>query len=239
MNATKPYITIVIPCLNEQRTIGTCIRKASEVLREMAVPAEILVADNGSSDDSERLARQHGARVVRAPVRGNGNALRAGFRAANGRYLIMFDADDSYDISSIPTFLAYLEQGYDLVIGNRFLGGIRPGAMPWSHRYFGNPLLSMIYKLLFRGKIGDINSGIRGIRRESLGKWDLRTSGMEFCAEMVVMATIRNMKIAEVPTVLFPDGRGRPSHLKTWRDGWRIFIFMLRIAVERKWLKKI
>ena len=223
-----------MPCLNEAETVATCVAKAREFLDRSGVVGEVLVADNGSTDGSQQLARDAGARVVDVPVRGYGAALLAGIDAARGQFIIMGDADDSYDFTTLDGFVDQLRGGADLVMGNRFKGGIQPGAMPALHRYLGNPVLSAIGRLLFRSHIGDFHCGLRGFRRDSALKLDLRTTGMEFASELVVKATLARQRIAEVPTVLRPDGRSRPPHLRSWRDGWRHLRFLLLFSP--RWL---
>src|SRR5437016_3754476 len=220
-------VSVVMPCLNEARTVGRCIDKAVRALQEMAIAGEVVIADNGSSDGSPAIAIDHGARVIPVERRGYGSALQAGIAAARGRYVIMGDADDSYDFSRLGPFIAKLREGHDLVMGNRFQGGIRPGAMPWLHRYVGNPVLTGILNLFFHSPIGDAHCGLRGFRKESYLRLGLQTSGMEFASEMVVKACLNRQKITEVPTVLHPDGRDRPPHLRSFRDGWRHLRFLL------------
>jgi glycosyltransferase involved in cell wall biosynthesis len=220
-------LSIVMPCLNEAKTVGRCVAKARRCLEEMGVRGEVLVADNGSSDGSPQLAREQGARVVLVERRGYGSALQAGIVAAKGRYIIMGDADDSYDFSWLQPFVDQLRQGFDLVMGNRFRGGIRPGAMPWLHRYVGNPVLSGILNLFFHSPIGDAHCGLRGFRKDAYLRLGLTTPGMEFASEMVVKACLSKQRITEVPTVLHPDGRDRPPHLRSFRDGWRHLRFLL------------
>jgi len=214
-------LSVVIPCLNEVRTLTSCIQKAQGFFRRAGVSGEVVVADNGSTDGSQELAANLGARVVLVSQRGYGAALRAGFEAAHGRYIVMGDGDDSYDFSALAPFLERLRAGDDLVVGNRFRGGIAPGAMPPMHQYFGNPLLSLFARIFFRVPIGDVYCGLRGLRRTALAELDLQSSGMEFALEMIVKARLLKMRISEVPTTLSPDGRGRPPHLNTWRDGRR------------------
>jgi glycosyltransferase involved in cell wall biosynthesis len=223
-----------MPCLDEAATVGRCVEKARAFLQRAGVDGEVLVADNGSSDGSAGLARQAGARVVEVAERGDGAALAAGIRAARGRYVIMGDADDSYDFSRLEAFVARLREGYPLVMGNRFQGGIRPGAMPALHRYLGNPILSFVGRLFFRARVGDFHCGLRGFDRAAVSKLDLRTPGMEFASELVVKAALAGWRIAEVPTTLDPDGRGRPPHLRSWRDGWRHLRFLLLFSP--RWL---
>lgn len=222
-----PEVTVLMPCLNEAKTLPACITKARECLKRGGVSAEIVVADNGSTDGSQEIARSLGARVVDVPTRGYGAALLGGIAAARGRYIIMGDADDSYDFSDLMPFVRALREGHDLVMGNRFAGGIRPGAMPWLNRYVGNPVLSAVGKVLFRSSVGDFHCGLRGFSKEAAQRMDLRTTGMEFASEMVVKAALLGMRVTEVPTTLSPDGRGRPPHLRRWRDGWRHLRFML------------
>ncbi len=220
-------VTVVMPCLDEARTVGRCVGKAVAELQRLGVRGEVIVADNGSTDGSPDLARAAGARVVHVERRGYGSALQAGIAAARGRYIIMGDADDSYDFSNLGPFVERLRAGYELVMGNRFRGGIRPGAMPWHHRYFGNPVLTGILNLFFRTPIGDAHCGLRGFRKDAYLRLGLTTPGMEFASEMVVKATLHGQKITEVPTVLSPDGRDRPPHLRSFRDGWRHLRFLL------------
>ncbi len=227
-------LTILMPCLNEAETIATCIDKAHGFLARAGVAGEILIADNGSSDGSVEYALARGARVIAVTERGYGAALRAGIAAARGRFVIMGDADDSYDFSRLELFLARLREGSDLVMGNRFAGGIAPGAMPFLHRYLGNPVLSLIGRMFFRSGIRDFHCGLRGVRRDAILALDLRTSGMEFASEMVVRAALNRLAITEVPTALAVDGRTRPPHLRTWSDGWRHLRFLLMFSP--RWL---
>ncbi|HWT20055.1 MAG TPA: glycosyltransferase family 2 protein [Variovorax sp.] len=220
-------LTVLMPCLNEAQTLSTCIAKAKEFLARAGISGEVLVADNGSTDGSQKLAASCGARVVHVPVRGYGAALIAGIDAAGGRYVIMGDADDSYDFSTLAPFVAELRQGSQLVMGNRFRGGILPSAMPPLHRYLGNPVLSFMGRLFFKSKIGDFHCGLRGFERQAIQQLELCCEGMEFASEMVVKASLSGLRVAEVPTILSPDGRNRPPHLRTWRDGWRHFRFLL------------
>lgn len=223
-----------MPCLNEAKTIATCVAKARETLAHLGIQGEVLVADNGSTDGSPTLAREAGARIVHVHTRGYGAALRGGFEAARGKYIIMGDADDSYDFSALEPFLEKLREGYDLVMGNRFQGGIAHGAMPLLNKYFGNPVLSWLGRLFFRTGIGDFHCGLRGVSTQAARRMNLQTTGMEFASEMVVKAALYKMRIAEVPTTLAPDGRGHPSHLHPWRDGWRHLRFML--IFSPRWL---
>jgi Glycosyl transferase family 2 len=227
-------LSIVMPCLNEAETLATCIRKAQGCLTRLSIRGEVVVADNGSSDGSQGIARELGARVVEVAERGYGNALRAGIEAATGRYVVMGDADDSYDFSALDAFIERLRAGDDLVMGNRFQGGIRPGAMPPLHRYLGNPALTAIGRLFFRSRAGDFHCGLRAFSREAYTRMQLQTTGMEFASEMVVSATLKGMRLSEVPTVLHKDGRSRPPHLRSWRDGWRHLRFMLLYSPD--WL---
>jgi len=223
-----------MPCLNEAATVGRCVEKARRFLERTGIEGEVLVADNGSSDESRRLAAQAGARVIAAAERGYGAALSAGIAAARGRYIIMGDADDSYDFSRLEPFVEKLRAGFPLVMGNRFKGGIRPNAMPALHRYLGNPVLSFIGRLFFRTGVRDFHCGLRGFDREAVRTLELKTSGMEFASELVVKAALAGWRIAEVPTTLDPDGRGRPPHLRSWRDGWRHLRFLLLFSP--RWL---
>jgi glycosyltransferase involved in cell wall biosynthesis len=219
--------TILMPCLDEALTVETCIQKARAYLNKRGIVGEILIADNGSTDGSQCLAEAAGARVVRIQDRGYGAALIGGIQAAKGRFVIMGDSDDSYDFADLDGFVDRLRRGFKLVMGNRFKGGIRPGAMPVLNRYLGNPALSLIGRTLFSSPIGDFHCGMRGFDRQAILELHLRSSGMEFASEMVVKASLARLKIAEVPTTLSPDGRQRAPHLRPWRDGWRHLRFML------------
>ena len=223
-----------MPCLNEAATVGRCVVKAHAFLERAGIAGEVLVADNGSDDESRTIAESAGARVVPVAQRGYGAALTCGIAAARGRYVIMGDADDSYDFSDLSAFVEKLRQGYPLVMGNRFAGGIRSGAMPLLHRYLGNPVLSFIGRLFFRTRIGDFHCGLRGFDRLAVQSLDLSARGMEFASELVVKAALAGWRIAEVPTVLHPDGRGRPPHLRSWRDGWRHLRLLLLLSP--RWL---
>jgi Glycosyl transferase family 2 len=214
-------LTVVMPCLNEAATIGTCIRKALGSMERLGIDGEVVVADNGSTDGSQQIAEELGARVVPVEPRGYGAALTGGIGAARGRWVIMGDADDSYDFSNLEPFVERLRSGYDLVAGNRFRGGIRPGAMPWLHKWLGNPMLSFIGKHMYGTPCGDIYCGLRGFDREKIEELDIRSSGMEFAIEMIVKATMQGLRVTEVPTTLSPDAEGREPHLNTWRDGWK------------------
>jgi len=227
-------LTILMPCLNEAETVATCVRKARGFLERTGIEGEVLVADNGSSDGSIEIAREAGARVVRIPHKGYGNALIGGIGASCGRFVIMADADDSYDFSQLDAFVDGLRAGNKMVIGHRFRGGIRPGAMPLLHRYLGNPVLSFAGRLFFSSGIGDFHCGLRGVDRESALELGLSAPGMEFASEMIVKATLAGWRIAEVPTVLSPDGRSRAPHLRSWRDGWRHLRFLLMMSP--RWL---
>jgi glycosyltransferase involved in cell wall biosynthesis len=227
-------LTVVMPCLNEAETLAVCIQKAKNALSSANISGEVLVADNGSKDGSQQIATDSGARLVHVPVRGYGAALMAGIRAARSKFVLMADADDSYDFEHIPRFIEKLRAGADLVMGNRFRGGIQPGAMPFLHKYLGNPVLSLLGRILFKAPIGDFHCGIRGFSKKAFERMHLRTTGMEFASEMVVKATLLHMNIAEVPTTLSPDGRSRAPHLRTWRDGWRHLRLLL--IYSPRWL---
>lgn len=220
-------LSIVMPCLNEAETLAVCLSKAQRFLERSGIQGELVVGDNGSTDGSQQIARSFGARVVDVPLRGYGAALYGAIVASRGTYCIMGDSDDSYDFEHLDGFVARLRTGCDLVMGNRFRGGIEPGAMPWKNRYIGNPVLSTIGRLLFHAPAGDFHCGLRGFRRKSLLEMDLRTTGMEFASEMVIKAQLLGMAVAEVPTTLKRDGRSRPPHLLPYRDGWRHLRFML------------
>src|SRR5271169_5433675 len=227
-------VTILMPCLNEAETLAYCVRQAVAALRDNNIAGEVVVADNGSTDGSQQIATDEGARVVPVPVRGYGAALLAGIEAARGQYVLMADADASYDFGQLPRFLTKLEAGNDLVMGNRFSGEIKPGAMPPLHRYLGNPVLSYIGRLFFKIPARDFHCGIRAFRRDAILGLNLRTTGMEFASEMVVKSSLGNLRLAEVPATLAPDGRSRPPHLRTWRDGWRHLRFLLLFSP--RWL---
>lgn len=227
MDSPQMELSLVLPCLNEDRTVGICVAKAVNFLKENNIHGEVLVADNGSTDRSVEIATKEGARVVHVEQKGYGSALRGGFEAARGKYLIMADSDDSYDLVNLMPFVDKLREGYDLVMGNRFKGGIKKGAMPWHHRYIGNPILSFIGKLFFQTPANDFHCGLRGFTKESIKKMDLQTTGMELASEIVIKASILGMKTCEVPTTLSPDGRDRSPHLRSFRDGWRHLRFLL------------
>jgi glycosyltransferase involved in cell wall biosynthesis len=227
-------LSVVMPCLNERLTVGRCVREALATLREAGIAGEVVVADNGSTDGSQEIAESEGARVVPVEAKGYGNALIGGIAAARGAYVLMADADASYDFEHIPRFLEQLRAGHDLVMGNRFRGGIERGAMPPLHRYLGNPVLTGLGRLFFRSPCGDFHCGMRAFRRDSFLKMDIRSTGMEFASEMVVKASLLGMKVSEAPTTLKPDGRDRRPHLRTWRDGWRHLRFLLMYSP--RWL---
>jgi len=227
-------LTILMPCLNEAETLSICIQKARTFLSKYNIEGEVLISDNGSTDGSVDIAKKEGARITHVKDKGYGNALKEGIKQAKGKFVIMGDADDSYDFLHLEEILEKLRQGNDLVMGDRFAGGIKPGAMPWLHRYIGNPILSFVGRLFFNAKINDFHCGLRGFKRERIIKLHLITPGMEFASEMVVKACISNYKIAEVPIVLYKDGRTKPPHLNTWGDGWRHLTFLLMYSP--KWL---
>jgi glycosyltransferase involved in cell wall biosynthesis len=227
-------LTILMPCLNEAETLERCILKAASFLLDNDIDGEILIADNGSTDGSQAIAAANGARVAPVPIRGYGAALITGIEQARGRYIIMGDSDDSYDFSRLEKFVEQLRAGFDLVMGNRFMGGIEPGAMPPLHRFLGNPVLTFVGRVFFRSECRDFHCGLRGFRRDSILALDLQAPGMEFASEMVVKATIRKLRITEVPTTLSRDGRSRPPHLRSWRDGWRHLRFLMLFSP--RWL---
>jgi len=229
-----PEVSVVLPCLNEEATVAACIEQIHKTLQDNHIAGEIIVADNSSTDNSANVAQSKGARVVLVAIKGYGNALMGGINAARGKYIIMGDADGSYDFTQIPVFLEKLRAGYQLVMGNRFAGGIRPGAMPALHRYLGNPLLTAIGRLFFRAKCHDFYCGLRGFTKEAYERMRLRTTGMEFASEMVVKASLFSMPVCEVPTTLSPDGRAGRSHLRTWHDGFRGLRFLL--LYSPRWL---
>jgi glycosyltransferase involved in cell wall biosynthesis len=220
-------VSVVIPCLNEAETLANCVRKAFEALQTAKLPGEVIVADNGSSDQSRSIALREGARVIDVPVKGYGAALSAGIGAASGEVILIADADGSYDFSHLPRFLSALDDGAELVVGNRFAGGIQTGAMPFLHRYLGNPVLSLLGRLFFHAPVHDFHCGIRAFTKASINRLQLSAVGMEFASEMVVKASMMGLDIREVPTTLSPDGRTRAPHLRTWRDGWRHLRFLL------------
>jgi glycosyltransferase involved in cell wall biosynthesis len=225
--SNRIQLTAVMPCLNEERTVGICVEKAFSAFRSMGIVGEVVVADNGSTDRSMELASALGARVINVAQKGYGAALIAGIQAATGDYVIMADSDDSYDWLGIAPFVAALEDGTDLVVGNRFSGGIDPGAMPPLHRYLGNPVLSWLARMVHSAPVGDFHCGMRAFRRDAFSRMNVRTSGMEFATEMIVNSAKAGLRIAEVPTRLRRDGRDRPPHLRSFRDGWRHLRFIL------------
>ena len=227
-------LSIIMPCLNEAETLEVCIRKAQNSLRENQIAGEVIIADNGSTDGSQAIAGRLGARVVPVARKGYGSALLGGIAAARGRFIIMGDADDSYEFTNLMPFVAKLREGFELVMGNRFKGGIKPGAMPPLHRYLGNPVLTGIGRLFFGCPAGDFHCGLRGFSKAAIDRLNLQTTGMEFASEMVVKSSLQGLKITEVPTTLSPDGRSRPPHLRSWRDGWRHLRFML--VYSPRWL---
>jgi glycosyltransferase involved in cell wall biosynthesis len=227
-------LTILMPCLNEAETLAICVRQAAQAIHDSGLTGEVVVADNGSVDGSLEIAAAEGARVVNVSTRGYGAALIAGIESARGKYIMMADADASYHFEHLPRFLPKLDEGYDLVMGNRFAGGIEPGAMPPLHKYLGNPVLSAVGRIFFRIPVRDFHCGLRAFRRDSILKLNLRTTGMEFASEMVVKASLAGLRMTEVPTTLSPDGRSRPPHLRSWRDGWRHLRFLL--LYSPRWL---
>jgi len=230
MNHHSPEFSVVIPCLNEAKTLPIVLGKAFSAFQRLGIQGEVVVSDNGSTDDSVKIAEKHGARVIHCPEKGYGNALIAGFKSAKGKYMIMGDADDSYNFEEIDGFVEYLRKDYDLVMGSRFKGHIQNGAMPWLHRYLGTPALTFLLNLFFGTKISDCNCGMRGISKTAFEKLHLEASGMEFASEMIIKAGILHLKIKEVPITLYKDKRDRKPHLNTWRDGWRHLKFMLLYA---------
>jgi hypothetical protein len=227
-------LTILMPCLNEAETLAFCVRQAVDAIKASNLNGEVLIADNGSTDGSQAIALVEGARVVDVPTRGYGAALIAGIEAARGKYIMMADADASYHFEHLPRFLPKLDEGYDLVMGNRFAGAIEPGAMPPLHRYLGNPVLSAIGQIFFKIPVRDFHCGLRAFRRDAILALNLRTTGMEFASEMVVKSSLAGLRMTEVPTTLSPDGRSRPPHLRSWRDGWRHLRFLL--LYSPRWL---
>lgn len=223
-------VSVVIPCLNEANSLGLCVGKAFAALERMGIHAEVIVADNGSTDGSVEIAEKHGARVVRVEALGYGNALRGGIEAASGDFIIIGDADDSYDFAEIPKFVNKWREGNELVMGNRLRGDIKSGAMPWHHRYIGTPAMSAVLNLFFHAGIGDVNCGMRGFSKDLYRRLDLRTTGMEFASELAIKSAKVDARIAEIPITFWPDKRGRPPHLRSFRDGWRHLRFMLLYA---------
>jgi len=237
MSMESVELSVVMPCLNEVETLATCIKKALRAFAENGISGEVIIADNGSTDGSQEIARQLGSRVVPVLEKGYGNALRGGIMEARGEYILMGDADDSYDFSMAAHFLEKLRDGYDLVMGCRMPRGggtIMPGAMPWKHRWIGNPVLSFIGRLFFKCPVTDFHCGLRAFRKSAYTSMDLQTTGMEFASEMVIKATLKKMRITEVPIILYKDGRSRPPHLRSWRDGWRHLRFMM--LYSPRWL---
>jgi glycosyltransferase involved in cell wall biosynthesis len=234
INSEKPEVSVVLPCLNEAETLGGCIKQIQETFQRSGLKGEIVVGDNGSTDGSREIAESMGARVVQVARKGYGSALMGGVEGALADYIVMGDSDGSYDFGDVPRFVAELRAGADLVMGNRFRGGIKPGAMPPLHRYFGNPVMTGIGRLFFKSGCGDFHCGLRAFTKAAYYRMDLRTTGMEFASEMVVKATLFKMRIAEIPTTLSPDGRSRPPHLRSWRDGWRHLRFLLMYSP--RWL---
>jgi glycosyltransferase involved in cell wall biosynthesis len=234
VRAAPIELTILMPCLNEAETIATCVRKALGFLDRTGIAGEVLIADNGSTDGSQAIAQALGARVVPVRARGYGAALLGGINAARGRYVVMGDSDDSYDFSRLDGFVEKLREGWQLVMGNRFQGGIALGAMPKLHRYLGNPVLTATGRILYGSPSGDFHCGLRGFHRDAILDLGLDLPGMEFASEMVVKATIRKLRITEVPTTLSKDGRSRPPHLRSWRDGWRHLRFL--VLFSPRWL---
>jgi glycosyltransferase involved in cell wall biosynthesis len=233
-DASEIELTILMPCLNEAETLAACIQTAKNFLQSTGIRGEVLIADNGSTDNSQVIARESQARLVTTQLRGYGAAIKCGIENAAGKFIIMGDADCSYDFSNLMPFVEQLRAGGDLVMGNRFRGGIKKGAMPFLNRYLGNPVLSLIGRLFFKSPIGDFHCGLRGFRRASIQRLELQTNGMEFASEMVVKASLHALKIGEVPTTLSPDGRTRRPHLRPWRDGWRHLKLLLLLSP--RWL---
>lgn len=231
-----PVVSAVMPCLNEAATLAICIRKAQVAMSLLGVPGEVIVADNGSTDGSVEIARSLGVRVVQEPVRGYGSALQAGISAARGRIVVMADCDESYDWGDIGRFVDKIREGFDIVMGNRFSGGIDPGAMPPLHRYLGNPVLSVISRIVFRTRIGDFHCGMRAFTRGAYERMKVRTTGMEFATEMIAGAAHAGLRITEIPIRLHRDKRGRPPHLRSFRDGWRHLKYIVTYAPDHLYL---
>lgn len=225
--------SVVLPCLNEEETLEICIRKIHKYFLSTGLSYEIIVADNGSTDHSVQIAKANQADVVGVSLRGYGSALRKGIEYSNGKYIIMGDADDSYDFLDISVFVDQLQAGYDMVMGNRFLGGIREGAMPKLHRYIGNPVLSFIGRWLFRNNIGDFHCGLRAFTKDCYTLLQPKCNGMEFASELVALASIHQVHICEVPVILYPDGRNRKPHLRSWRDGFRHLVLLFTLFLRR------
>jgi glycosyltransferase involved in cell wall biosynthesis len=232
-------LTVLMPCLNEAETVGACVRKALAYLARSQIAGEVLVSDNGSTDGSQGVARSLGARVVSVPSTGYGAAVLGGLDAARGRYVIMGDADDSYDFSQLDPFMNELRKGYDLVVGNRFAGGVAVGAMPFLHRWLGNPVLSFLGRQFCKAEIRDFHCGLRGFRTEAMQNLGLQATGMEFASEMIVRSALAGLSIAEVPTTLHKDGRSRPPHMRTWRDGWRHLRLLLSFWARNGRLRRL
>ncbi len=230
MASGTPVVSVVMPCLDEEKTLPACLAAARRGIEAAGIAGELIVVDNGSSDRSVAVAEAAGARVVRCEQRGYGNALRAGFAAARGRFILMGDADESYDFAELPRFWQQIEAGHELVMGSRLRGRIEPGAMPWLHRYVGNPVLSGILRLLFRAPVSDAHCGLRAFTTDAVRRMDLRTGGMELASEIVIKAAAAGLRIAEIPITLHKDARGRPPHLRSFRDGWRHLRYMLMMA---------
>jgi glycosyltransferase involved in cell wall biosynthesis len=230
----RPEVSVVMPCLNEEKTIGVCIEKAMSAMERMGVRGEVVVSDNGSADSSVEIAESLGARVVHQSVKGYGSAYLKGITEAYGDYIVIGDSDNTYDFAELDRFLDPLRDGYDVVMGNRFKGGILPGAMPWHHQYIGNPLLSGILNLFFRTGIGDAHCGIRSFTREAFGRMHLQTTGMEFASEMVINASRAGLSMTEVPVTYYPRAEGSEAKLRSFRDGWRHLRFMLLYSPD--WL---
>lgn len=233
-DSEKLELSVIMPCLNEAETLGACIDAALESFAKSGLVGEVIVADNGSSDGSQQIAAERGARVVSVSAKGYGNALRGGIEAAHGKYIVFADSDCSYDFGEAPRFVEKLKQGYDLVMGNRFQGGIHPNAMPSLHRYLGNPVLSGLGRLFYRTPVGDFHCGLRAFSKEAFERMELCTTGMEFASEMVIKSALKGLRTTEIPIELHPDGRSRPPHLRSWRDGWRHLRFMLLLCP--RWL---
>ncbi len=227
------YLSYVIPCLNEEETLGIVVQKAINTIKKLKIDGEVIVSDNGSTDRSKQIAQELGARVVDCPERGNGNALRFGFQAALGKYIIMLDADDSYNAEEVDCFLEELDKGADIVIGSRLRGKMEEGSNPWLHRYIGTPLQTFICNILFHTKVSDIHSGMRGFRKEMLEQWKLDSKGFELCTEMMIKAGITKSKIVEIPINFYRDKRSRAPHLKTWSHGWAVLKYMLLFGTNK------
>ncbi len=232
MNMNTIEVSVVMPCLNEEETLGICIKKAQSTLKHLGFVGEVVVADNGSTDNSVLIAEQHGARVVHQPERGYGAAYLVGLAAAQGKYIIMGDSDDTYDFTDLERFISPLREGYDLVIGNRFKGEILRGAMPFARRYIGNPILSGMLRLLFRTDISDSHCGMRSFTAAAYKQMDLKTTGMEFASEMVIKSVEAKLKVHEIPITYHP--RGGESKLNAIRDAARHIRFMLKYKATHK-----